>query len=193
MSDISPRLLQFSTQTIMTPCLHFRTRILNNKNGLQNTPSTWKAKERFVITILFTGTFKTNKVTGSLKPRPLFLWLRCTQDTRVPDGTHSTSMQSPLTFTYLLHCYAYVCILACKKSLVRLCSQETTVCFTLVSAANRFSSMFFLEIKGDGNQWDPVPPNGLVKALRPGGYGPPSLKYKSCALGFPSGKAEGDM
>jgi hypothetical protein len=63
--------------------------------------------------------------------------LSCAHGTRVPSGTHQTSMESPLTFQHLSHDGANGCLAASKKSVSSICNQEVTACFTSAAATNR--------------------------------------------------------
>lgn len=63
-----------------------------------------------------------------MMPRKI-IFNSCIHGKWVANGTHQTSISSPQTLKYLFHHVNNVGILAQKKSLTSVCSQDVTACF----------------------------------------------------------------
>ena len=79
-------------------------------------------------------------------------------NTWLADGNCETSLYSPLTFKRLSHSGTKACISTWKKSMLNVCSQKETACFTVASVVNCLPGRYFVRSpKGwnsMGKRWD---------------------------------------
>ena len=107
--------------------------------------------------VLQTGNLKhkwlyKNKVWNTLLPKTFLLWCIC-KNTWVADGKCETSLYSPLTFKHLSHSGTKACISTWKKSILNVCSQKETACFTVASVVNCLPGRCFVRSPKDGIHW----------------------------------------
>jgi len=93
-----------------------------------------------------------NMVTNTLMTITLF-WRWYVHGTWIADGTHQTLMQSSLSIKALSHYSMKTCILALKKLVSSVCSQEVKGCVMLVSVGKCLSATSFLRVPKTQKWW----------------------------------------